>query len=239
MVFLVTVVRTLSTTKVIYMKLKNILSAFLGGLMAASVAQAEPQKVDSVLAIVDKGVILSSEVNDIINRVKQGAVLNNQQLPSDAALRAQAIDRLVIKELQLQMAERMGLQISDTQLDQAIGRMASDQSLTIEQFRQRIIDSGENYEKYRETFREEMTAQEAQRLNVHRRVYISLQEIDNLLKLFEESGQSTEEFRLGHILIEIPGDATPEDINASKERADKVIDLLNNGSDFKKLALGS
>lgn len=220
------------------MKLSQLVATTL--LCCASVASlAAEREIDSVAAIVDNGVVLQSDVNDIVERVKRNAKAQGQTLPSDAALRTQAMERLILNSLQLQMAERMGLQISDAQLDDTIRNIAQGENLSLEAFRQQVVAEEGDYERFRERLREEMITGEVMRANVQRRIYISPQEIDSVIKLMEEQGASNEQYNIGHILIAIPSQATTEDINDAKERADKVMQLLRDGSDFKRIAIAS
>lgn len=220
------------------MKLQQFICMIVLGFSSLTLSAAE-REIDRVAAIVDNGVILQSDVDDIVNRVKRNAQAQGQTLPSDQALRTQAIERLIIANLQTQMAQRMGLQISDTQLDETIRNIAQSENLTLEQFRQRVINEEGNYERFREKVREEIITNEVMRANVQRRIYISPQEVDNLLKVMEEQGASSEQYKLGHILIAIPSQATTEQVNESRERADQVMSLLNNGSDFRRIAIAS
>ncbi|PCH97267.1 MAG: peptidylprolyl isomerase SurA [Gammaproteobacteria bacterium] len=202
-------------------------------------AQAEEQQLDKVSAIVNSGVVLESEVQDLLANIKKQAEKNKQSLPSDKALRTQVMDKLINDSLILQIGERMGVQVSDAQLDQTISNMAQENKLTLSQFRQTLIDDGEDYEKYRENVRTELVSGEVRRNSVGRRIYVSPQEISNLLDLMKEQANHDIEYHLGHILIEFPAEATQADMTASKDRADKVINLLNNGSNFKKIAIAS
>ncbi|PAJ74878.1 peptidylprolyl isomerase SurA [Pseudoalteromonas sp. NBT06-2] len=225
------------------MKLKTLLVSTVFGiglnLGLNSNLIAKEVELDKVIAIVNSGVILESEVNTIINRVKNRAKTESQTLPSDKALYNQAIDRLINQSLLMQMADRMGLKISDGQLDQTLMRMAKEQNGTISDLRKTIEDSGDNYQAYREEIRTEMTTQQVLRGNVDRRIYVGLQEIDNLLKIMDKQQGSSEEYNLGHILIDIPTDATAQDIENSKKRAEKVISMLNKGDEFKRIAIAS
>ncbi len=219
------------------------LALIISGLTCAGVttlSQAKEQKLDNVVAIVNTGVVLESEINELINNVKKQALAEKQSLPSDAALRTQALEKLINDTLMLEMGERMGVQISDAQLDQTIASIAKDNSgLTIEQFRQKVVNDGINYESYREGIRKEMITGEVRRGSVRRRINISPQEIDNLVKLMNEQTNADVEYHLGHILIAFPEKPTQEDLNETKDRADKVMKLLNDGSDFKKIAIAS
>ncbi len=227
--------------------MKNLVSTLLNTLLLTSVlyaglqtvAHAEEKQIDKVAAIVNGGVVLESEVQDLLSNIKKQAKKNNQSLPSDKALRTQVMDKLINDSLMLQIGERMGIQVSDAQLDQTITNMAKENKLTLSQFRQALISDGEDYEKYRENVRIELISGEVTRNSVQRRIYISPQEVSNLLDLMKEQTTNNVEYHLGHILIEFPANATQADLTASKSRADKVIELLNSGSDFKRIAIAS
>ena len=96
----------------------------LSSILAFS-SVAQQVSLDRVAVIVDQGVILESEIDALVAQVKRNAIANNQTLPSDRALRTQAIERLVADNLQTQMAQKMGIQISDPQLDQTIVTIAA------------------------------------------------------------------------------------------------------------------
>jgi len=226
--------------------MKNLVTNLLKTLILTSVigsgihiAQAEEKQLDRVAAIVNSGVVLESEVKSLLESIKQQAIKSNQSLPSNKALRTQVMDKLINDSLTLQIGERMGVQVSDAQLDQTIANMAEENKLTLSQFRQAIINDGEDYEKYRENVRIELISGEVRRNSVQRRIYVSPQEISNLLDLMKEQTTNDVEYQLGHILIEFPSEPTQADITASKKRADKVIELLNSSSDFKKIAIAS
>ncbi|MEC8416587.1 MAG: peptidylprolyl isomerase, partial [Pseudomonadota bacterium] len=113
------------------------------------------------------------------------------------------------------------------------------QGATVERLRAQLAADGIAYEDYREDIREEIIMGEVRRANVRRRVYITPQEIETLLSVMEKQGAEQAEYRLGHILIGFPPEPSDEDIQAARERADKVIGLLESGSDFAKIAIAS
>lgn len=201
--------------------------------------QAKEEELDKVVAIVNASVVLKSEVQSLLKNIKAQAKKNKQALPSDKALRTQVMDKLINDSLILQLGERMGVQISDAQLDQTIGNIAKENKLSLSQFHQTIINDGNNWESYRENIRTELISGEVSRNSVRRRIYISPQEVSNLLDLMKEQTNNNVEYHLGHILIEFPTDANQADITASKDRADKVINLLNSGSNFTQIAIAS
>jgi peptidyl-prolyl cis-trans isomerase SurA len=202
-------------------------------------ASSEEVSLDRVAAIVNSGVVLQSEVESLLENVRLEAKRSGQALPSDNALRTQAMEKLINDSLMVQLGERMGVQVSDAQLDDTITNMAKDSQLNLEQFRAKIISEGLDWEKYRENLRTELITGEVRRASVRRRVFVTPQEVDSLVKLMQEQSNANVEYQLGHILIEFPNNASQSDMTAAKERAEKVIELLNTGSDFKKIAIAS
>ena len=200
---------------------------------------AEEVELDRVTAIVNNGVVLESEVKDLISSITLQAKKNNQTLPSDRALRIQVMEKLVNDAIILQLGERMGIQVSDAQLDETLSNMAKDNGQTLESFRETLLSEGESYEKYRENARKELISGEVRRASLKRRIYISPQDVANLLEVMKEQTSADVEYRLGHILIEFPSDPNQEDINTAKTRAEKVLELLESGSDFTKIAMTS
>lgn len=221
------------------MKLKKLLFIAFMGCGLSLQAQAERIQLDKVVATVNDGVILQSEVNKIITRVKKQAAQQGTQLPSDKTLRVQAIDRLVDQVLLLQLAERMGLEISDAQLDQTLASIAQEQGGTIKDLKNSIEQAGDSYLAYREDMRKEITLSQVRRANVDRRVYVSPQEVENLQKVLEEQTGQSEEYNIGHILVKIPSKASSEEIESARVRANKVIEFLNEGKEFKRIAIAS
>lgn len=223
--------------------MKNSLKSLIlsSTLLLASITQvsAKEIEVDRVAAVVNSGVVLESEVKDLISSIKLQAKKNNQTLPSDKALRIQVLDKLINDSIIMQMGDRMGMKISDAQLDDTLSNMSQENNQTLEEFRQMLVSEGENYEKYRENVRKEMISGEVRRNSLRRRIYVSPQEVNNLLSVMKEQTNADVEYRLGHILIEFPTDPTQEDMNAAKVRAEKVIELLEGGSDFTRIAMTS
>jgi peptidyl-prolyl cis-trans isomerase SurA len=218
------------------MKLNAVL-CFL--LFFSAAVSSQPQELDRVAVIVDQGVVLESEIQELVESVKRNAVASGQDLPSDQAVRTQATERLILTSLQMQMAERMGIQVSDPQLEQTIASIAESEGATVEQLRASLAAEGVSYDSYREEVRRELITGEVRRANVRRRVYITPQEVESLVRLMQQQGLEQAEYRLGHILIGFPPEPSEEDIDSARDRADKVLELLNNGSDFAKIAIAS
>ena len=219
--------------------MKFIIRAICISALFSFLSMAQSVSLDRTAVIVDQGVVLESEIEKLIEEVKRNAEAQGQALPSDRVLRTQAIERLIIKSLQMQMAERMGVQVSDPQLEQTITNIAQQQGATVDDLRAELQREGISYDDYRENVREELIVGEVRRANVRRRVYITQQEIEGLVKLMDQQGAEQAEYNLGHILIGLPSDPTDEDVTSARNRADKVIEILEGGADFTKIAITS
>ncbi|MBU2977656.1 peptidylprolyl isomerase SurA [Alteromonas sp. C1M14] len=219
--------------------MKFIIRAICISALFSFMSMAQPVSLDKVAVIVDQGVILEGEIESLIEEVKKNAQAQDQALPSDRVLRTQAIERLIIKSLQMQMAERMGIQVSDPQLEETISNIAQQQGATVSDLRSELQKEGMSYDDYREDVREELIIGEVRRANVRRRVYITPQEVETLVNLMDQQGAEQAEYHLGHILIGLPSDPSAEDLASARSRADKVMELLQNGSDFAKIAITS
>ena len=128
--------------------LKTLLSGVI--IVASWQAQAELTKLDEVIAIVNAEVILASDVNTLTRSVTARATKAGQTLPSHEVLTQQALDKLIIDSLQLQMAKKMGMRISNAQLEDTLNNIAKGNNQTIEQLRQSVVGEGGNFNEYKE-----------------------------------------------------------------------------------------
>ncbi|MCE9685411.1 peptidylprolyl isomerase SurA [Shewanella sp. AS16] len=217
---------------------KKLIFALLA-LVVSQASLAAPEQLDRVALQINEGIVLESEITNLIATVKANAQAAGQSLPSDTALRTQVIDRLIMTRLQLQMADRIGLHIGDLQLDQTIANIAKEQKMTVAQMQQKIEAEGQSFSQYREQLREEVTLGEIQRIQVQRRIQVSPQEIASLVKLIEEQGLKDVEFQIGHILIDVPSNPSGEQLDAASKRANIVLKRLKEGEDFRRTAIAS
>ncbi|MGC6388311.1 peptidylprolyl isomerase SurA [Ewingella sp. S1.OA.A_B6] len=217
--------------------MKNWRTLLLGVTLCASTAFAAPQEVDKVAAVVDNGVVLESDVTSLMQSVKQQAKEANQQLPDDATLRHQILDRLIMDTIQLQMANKMGIKLTDEDVDKAIAGIAAQNKLTVDQLRSRLAYDGLNYSTYRAQIRKEMMISEVRNSEVRRRVTVLPQEVDTLAKQVGAQNGGSAEFNLSHILLPLPENPTQDQVDTTEALAKKVMGELNNGADFGKMAI--
>ena len=205
--------------------MKNWKTLLLGIAMIANTSFAAPQVVDKVAAVVNNGVVLESDVDGLMQSVKLNAAQARQQLPDDATLRHQIMERLIMDQIILQMGQKMGVKISDEQLDQAIANIAKQNN------------DGLNYNTYRNQIRKEMIISEVRNNEVRRRITILPQEVESLAQQVGNQNDASTELNLSHILIPLPENPTSDQVNEAESQARAIVDQARNGADFGKLAI--
>ncbi|EAR1665580.1 peptidylprolyl isomerase SurA [Salmonella enterica] len=217
--------------------MKNWKTLLLGIAMIANTSFAAPQVVDKVAAVVNNGVVLESDVDGLMQSVKLNAGQAGQQLPDDATLRHQILERLIMDQIILQMGQKMGVKITDEQLDQAIANIAKQNNMTMDQMRSRLAYDGMNYSTYRNQIRKEMIISEVRNNEVRRRITVLPQEVDALAKQIGTQNDASTELNLSHILIALPENPTSEQVNDAQRQAESIVEEARNGADFGKLAI--
>jgi peptidyl-prolyl cis-trans isomerase SurA len=220
-------------------KLKTPLLASLCMLLFSMACHAETQWLDRIVAIVDEDIILASEVDERLTSVQQNIARSGQQGPPEEQLRREILDLLILENIQLQMADRVGLRIDDEQLTAAVGRVAAKNNMTLEQFRQALLDSGASYRDVREQIRREMLLQRVQMGNVNQRIQITDQEVTNYLNSEEGRARTSPEYRLAHLLVPVASDASDADRERARQQAQQLAAKLRKGADYTSLAQGS
>lgn len=216
-----------------------MLAASCLALLFSHASVAEPQLLDRVVVRVNEGVVLESDVQKMMDDFKRRATQADQALPRELVLRTQVTERLINRQLQLSMAKRMGLKISDAQLDQTIANIARQEKITVEQLRQDIEKSGISFQDYRTQIREEITIGDVTRIAVRNRIQVSPQEISALSKMLQEESYSKREIHFGHIMVLADGNASKKEIEDASKRIHKIRELLDNGADFRRQATSS
>lgn len=217
--------------------MKNWKTLLLGITLVVNTSFAAPQVVDKVAAVVNNGVVLESDVDGLMQSVKLNANQAGQQLPDNSTLRHQILERLITDQIILQMGQKMGVNITDQQLDQAIANIAKQNNMTLDQMRSRLAYDGINYSAYRNQIRKEMIISEVRNNEVRRRVTILPQEVDTLAKQVGSQNDASTELNLSHILIPLPENPTSDQVNEAEAQARSIVDEARNGGDFGKLAI--
>jgi len=208
-----------------------VVSAIILGALATPVT-AQVTRLDSVVAIVDDDIILASEVAERLNQIKESATSRGIELPDDATITQEALDRLILESIQMQLADRFGVRIPDAQLDESMGRVAAQNGLSLEQFRQALIQSGQDYNAMRESLRKDLAIQRVQQGNVMRNINITEKEIDNFMATEEGLALTEPQYRVVQALLSVNSSDSTEQKRQKEEFVDSVLAGILAGKTF-------
>jgi peptidyl-prolyl cis-trans isomerase SurA len=193
--------------------------------------------LDRIVAVINDDVIMQSEMVNKLRTIKVQIAQQNSAMPPDEILAKQVLDNLILTKLQLQLAASTGIVVDDETLNQTINRIAEQNKVSLTKFREIIEQDGYSYERFREDIRGEITISRLKQRYVDNRISITDNEIDNFLATEKHQGGAENEYRLSHILIATPEEATAEEKTQARMVAEKVLEDLANGEDFTKLAM--
>ncbi|MDB2556444.1 peptidylprolyl isomerase [Luminiphilus sp.] len=217
-------------------RFKSVVAASLATLSAtaASIALAQMTPLDTIVAIVDEDIILASEVRDRVKQVKSSAEQRDIALPDDDTVVQETLDRLILESIQLQLADRFGVRIPDAQLDQSMARIAAQNGLTLEQFRDALTQSGQDYVEMREGLRDELAIQRVQQGSVMRDINITEKEVDNFITTEEGAALTEPEYRVMQALLPISRSDSAETRAAKEDFVDGVLASVLAGINFSE-----
>ncbi len=195
------------------------------------------EPLDRIAVVVNDDVITSREFEDKVNYYENQIRLSSGSVSDMAGLKKQVLERMIRDRIQLQQAAQLGIQIDDINLNRMIDAMAKKNNLTLGELRTTLEQEGIDFGDFRSQTREELVIQELQKRMVAEKVNVTSQEVTQFLNSNVQQGKSGTEFHLLHILIATPENASPEDIQLSQSKADDLYRQLENGADFKQLAI--
>lgn len=220
----------------------NILCAIVAlvaaPLLAADELSETGEYLDGVAAIVNDGVVLKSQFEKQLAAVTKRAKEQNMQLPPEKVLREQILERLIVVEIQMQRAKRIGLldQISDQYINVSIQRIADQNGIPFDQMPALLAEDGIDYAEFRESLREELTINELKGIEVMRSIRVSEREIEQCIIDIENNVVVNSDWQLSHILLSIPESADTATAAAIEQSANDIYARLQDGADFRELA---
>ena len=190
---------------------------------------------DAIVAVVNNEVITRQELLDQMRVVEARMKSQGIALPSQQEFERQLLERMIVDRAQLQLAKEEGIRVDDSTLDRAVARIAEQNKMSLPEFRTRLEREGTPFASFREEIRNEIVMQRLREREVDNKIQVSESEIDNYLAAQAGAAQA-QEFNVSHILVRIPENATAEQIAERRKRAEGVLQQLQAGGDFAKLA---
>ncbi len=193
--------------------------------------------LDGVVAVVNEGIVTRSALARQVESITKRAREQEMQLPPADVFEGQVLERLIVEEVQMQRAERVGIVISDQMLNTAITRVADEAGVKFEDLPELLAQDGIRYSDYRNELRRQLTMDQLRRIEVMGRIAVSTREIDHCLADLDDNMVINSDYNLSHILISIPDSATGAEILESEEEANRVYQENQDGAAFSEMAV--
>lgn len=205
---------------------------------SATATSAEAQKVlDQIAAVVNGEVITRLELGERVQVVQRALSRQGTQLPPIAVIERQVLERMIIERAELQLAVENGVRIDDVQLDRAVQRVAESNGMSIQAFRDRLEADGTPFVKFRDELRQQIMIERVRSREVDDKIQVGEGEVDAFIA--EQSGVSPDavpEVDVAQILVRVPEQATPEQVEQQRAKADDIYKQVTGGADFARLA---
>jgi peptidyl-prolyl cis-trans isomerase SurA len=213
-----------------------VLFAFLGLYSSfGGVAVAASLEADHIVAVVNSEVITRHELDTRLESALRQLRGQGTPLPPQDQLERQMLERMIMERVQLQYAQETGIKPDDMQLDQAIGRIAAGNNLSLAEFRKALEADGIAFASFREEIRNEMSMARLREREVESKLVVSEGEIDNYLAN-QAANAGGQEYELAHILLRAPESASPEQLQKLRQRAEEALQRARGGENFAELS---
>jgi len=225
------------------------LSLAVGWLPAVNAQDRElgagGELLEGVAAVVDEGIVLKSELSQRLDLVIQNLQRQQEQappaerrpLPPVSVIEQQVLDQLILREIQLQRADRVGITVSDDLLNEALSRVAQNLGYTLEELPTVLAAQEIDYTTYREDSRKDLLIEQLEQRDVVSRIAITPRELEQCLVNQSSKASDAYDYNISHILISVSGSATQQDIETARKKIAEIHDRLDAGEDFARLAV--
>ncbi len=204
-------------------------------LMQAGSSFAAAQFIDAAIAIVEDDVITNYELSREVDRIRTDLVKQGRKIPPEVSLNRQVLELMINKSILLQQANSRGVVITDTQLNSTLQNMARRNQMTLTQFRSALVNSGIDYNRFRQDIRDELAINHIKNQYALQNVEVSDQEVEDFLARNSENNNA-EEYKLSHILIALPDAASSEQVSKARESIESIKQNIEQGADFAQQA---
>jgi peptidyl-prolyl cis-trans isomerase SurA len=192
--------------------------------------------LDRVIAVVNDEALTQYEVDEQKRILITQMRASNVRPPPPDVFESQVLERLIIDRALLQYAKDNGVRVDDQTVERTILRIAQENKISPEELKRALDREKVSYAKYREDIRREVTIQRLREREVDSRVQVSEAEVDNYLATVASQAGGENEYELAHIMVGVPEQATPDQIDARRRRAEEALSQIKSGKEFKEVA---
>jgi len=217
--------------------MKKLLSLALAiNLAIAAPAFAQTaQRIDRIAAVVNEDVILKSELDQAVGNILSQYASRQNELPPRDVLERQVLERLIMIRLQVARAQQSGIKVDDAEIDQAVGAIAQQNKLTVEQLQQSVVQQGSTYAAFRASLADELAVQHLKQAYAQSSIHVSDSEVNAALASQAQAGP---QLHLANIVVALPAGATPEQIAEAQKKIEDIKGKLDRGEiDFQAAAI--
>ena len=215
------------------LRIKFVFSAFVFSSLLGTV---EAQVIDKIIAVVDSGVVLSSDVKTRLNDLKTQAESRGNEMEVNDELRQQVIERLILEQAQLEVAKRGGLQIDDARVNETLLQIAKNRETDLLGLKNAIESEGKNFTIFREQIRRELIISAVHDREVRSRIRISDSELERFMETTAGQISTAPELLLSQIVVGLPNRSSPKAVQQAEKRAIQIRDALLQGAPFGQMA---
>jgi len=208
----------------------------LAGAAAAQAPATGARPLDAIVAVVNDEAIPQSEL-DARTRIAAAQLRRQKiQLPPEPVLRRQVLERLIVERAQLQLARETGVRVDDATVNAAMGRIAEQNGVSLQQFRERLEKEGVSFSRFRNEVRDDIIMSRLRDREVDSRVQVTDGELENFIAAQSGIAAGTVEYNISQILLRVPDNASTERIDTTRRQAEALVLQLRGGADFARLA---
>jgi peptidyl-prolyl cis-trans isomerase SurA len=214
-----------------------LLTALIFNSNSHAVALSDGIEVDHIVAIVNDDLVTRNELDIEINKILLRIEKSGQQPPPVSAVEEQVLDKLIDQRLQIGKAKSLGINVTPDMLATMIGNIAKKNGLTLSELRASLSNEGLSFKAFRQQIEQQVLLSRLKNQEIINKINVSDAEIDSLLKQDKQIGKKNTVYQLQHILIGLPEGASPEQIADARDKALSIVQQLQQGADFARLAL--
>jgi len=221
--------------------LYNVLltTALLSPLSVVFAQATSPRQIillDRIVAVINDEIITQKELDARIEFAFKQLKQQGTTAPPRPVIAKQLLERLINDRVQLQLSKEFGVRIDDAELDKAIARIAEQNKISVPELRDAIQKDGIPFAKFRDDIRNEITLTRLRDREVGQKIVITESEIDQYLQLEKNQANQRNEYNVSHILVSVPENASPAQLQARRQKAENALADINNGVDFRQVA---
>lgn len=206
----------------------------LSATLLITPAQANIVTLDRVVAVVNRSAITQQELNDRIDSIRKNLARQGIAAPAADVLESEALQRMITERVMLEQANNLGIRIDDSQLEGALARIAQQNRLTLPDLRKRLEVDGVNWRQFTDEIRQEMTLSLLREREIENKIIVTDAEVDEFLSLSANKPQL--EYQLAQVMISLPENASPEQIQSRRTRILAARQELAEGKEFAAVA---